>query len=177
MLLSDHSPARAATSVPEPNQTIPTGGNGGVRSTGTTGRRATRGVVRIIAIGNGMMTIVMDHRTAPPGRSAGSAVLDRPLDDPLRGSRPYATPRRSPVPRRLGVGVLAGALTMFVVALLDTVTGAQVPVLGSFASLPVPAGQEVVEVAPPPATPGTCLTWTKADASDTRVVDCGQTHL
>jgi hypothetical protein len=66
---------------------------------------------------------------------------------------------------------------MFVVALLDTVTGAHVPVLGSFAALPVPAGQEDVVMAPPPATPGICLTWSHADASDTRVVDCGQTHL
>ena len=129
-------------------------------------------------MGNGMMTIVMDLRTAPPGRSAGPAVLDRPLDGPARGSRPYAPPRRSPAPRRLGVGVLAGALTMFLVALLDTVTGAQVPVLGSFAALPAPAGQqEVVEMAPPPATPGTCLTWSRPDASDTSVVDCTQTHL
>ena len=125
-----------------------------------------------------MMTIVMDLRTAPPGRSAGSAVLDRPLDGPTRGSRPYAPPRRSPVPRRLGVGVLAGALTMFLVALLDTVTGAQVPVLGSFAALPAPLSeQEIVEMAPPPATPGTCLNWTRPDASDTTVVDCTQTHL
>ena len=125
-----------------------------------------------------MMTVDMDHRTAPPGRSVGSAVLDRPLDDPLHGSRPYASSRRSPAPRRLGVGVLAGALTMFLVALLDTVTGAQVPVLGSFAALPAPAGQqEVVEMAPPPATPGTCLNWTRPDASDTTVVDCGQVHL
>jgi hypothetical protein len=74
--------------------------------------------------------------------------------------------------------VLVGALTMFGVALLDTVTGAQVPVLGSFASLPAPANpQEVVAVAPPPATPGTCLTWTRADASDTRAVDCAESHL
>ena len=129
-------------------------------------------------MGNGMMTIDMDLRTAPPRRSAGPAVLDRPLDGPVRGSRPYAPPRRSPAPRRLGVGVLAGALTMFLVALLDTVTGAQVPVLGSFAALPAPAGQqEVVEMAPPPATPGTCLTWSRPDASDTSVVDCTQTHL
>jgi hypothetical protein len=142
-----------------------------------------------------MMTVDMDLRTAPPRRSAGSAVLDPHLDGPPRGPRPRAAsrPPRRPQPqpqptrrtspgsvsvsRRLGAGVLVGALTMFVVALLDTVTGAQVPVLGSFASLPVPAGQEIVEVAPPPATPGTCLTWSKADASDTSVVDCGQTHL
>jgi hypothetical protein len=164
--------------VPNPNQRIPTGGNGVVRSIPPTGRRDTPGPMRIIAMGNGMMTIDMDLRTAPPRRSAGSAVLDRPRDDPFRGSRPYATPRRSPAPRRLGVGVLAGALTMFVVALLDTVTGAQVPVLGSFAALPAPTGQqEIVEVAPPPATPGTCLTWGRPDASDTTVVDCGKTHL
>jgi Septum formation len=136
-----------------------------------------------------MMTVDMDLRTAPPRRSAGSAVLDPRFDGPLRGSpRPNRRPaprstarpalRGTAVPRRLGVGVLAGALTMFLVALLDTVTGAQVPVLGSFASLPAPAGQdEIVEVAAPPAAPGTCLTWTRADASDTRVVDCGQTHL
>ena len=67
---------------------------------------------------------------------------------------------------------------MFVVALLDTVTGAQVPVLGSFAALPAPAGdQEIVSLTTPPATPGTCLSWTRPDASDTRVVDCTQTHL
>jgi hypothetical protein len=66
---------------------------------------------------------------------------------------------------------------MFVVALLDTTTGAQVPVLGSFAALPAPAGGQIVEVAVPPPTPGTCLSWTHPDASDTSVVDCTQTHL
>ena len=140
-----------------------------------------------------MMTVDMAIRSAPPRRSAGSAVLDRPVAVAPRGSRPPsgrrpAPPRprptassvlrTAPVSRRLGAGVLVGALTMFVVAMLDTVTGAQVPVLGTFAALPAPAGQqEVVEVAPPPATPGTCLSWTHADASDTRVVDCRQTHL
>lgn len=156
-----------------------------------------------------MMTPDMDLRTAPPRRSAGTAVVDPRLDGAFRGSssrstsrpaprsapgpagrptvRPTSAPpapeasgaaRRPAAPRRLAVGVLAGALTMFVVALFDTVTGAQVPVLGSFAALPVPVGQEeAVEAAPPPATPGTCLAWTNADASDTRVVDCGQTHL
>jgi hypothetical protein len=97
-----------------------------------------------------MMTADMDLRTAPPRRSAGSAVLDPRFDGPLRGTRPRPTPRparrpaphQGPVPRRIAVGVLAGALTMFVVALLDTVTGAQVPVLGSFAALPAPAGQQ-----------------------------------
>lgn len=139
-----------------------------------------------------MMTSDMDHRTAPPGRSAGTAVLDPHVDGAPRtaaSSRPARRPAspdvptsadapRSRAPRRLGAGVLAGALTMFVVALLDTVVGAQVPVLGSFAALPVPVGQEeVVAAPPPPATPGTCLTWSHADASDTRLVDCRQTHL
>jgi hypothetical protein len=134
-----------------------------------------------------MMTVDMDL-IAPPRRSAASPVLDPRLDGAVRGPRPQtnpqlpAAPRTAPrgtgVPRRLGVGVLAGALTMLVVALLDTVAGAQVPVLGSFAALPSPAGrQEAIEVAPPPATPGTCLTWTKPDASDTTAVDCAQSHL
>ena len=29
----------------------------------------------------------------------------------------------------------------------------------------------------PPATPGTCLTWSRPDAADTAVVDCAQPHL
>jgi Septum formation len=144
-----------------------------------------------------MMTTDMDLRTAPPRRSAASAVLDPRFDGPLRGpQRPTPPSARRPAPRRtgrrlpgpawrrsvaplrLGAGVLAGAATMFVVALLDTVTGAQVPVLGSFAALPAPAGdQQIVSLTTPPATPGTCLSWTRADASDTRVVDCTQTHL
>ena len=142
-----------------------------------------------------MMTADMVLRTAPPRRSAASAVLDPHFDGALRGpqrstrpstgsprpraaTRPAAQPATGPVPRRLAAGVLVGALTMFVVALLDTVTGAQVPVLGSFAALPAPAGDsEVVSLVTPPATPGTCLSWTRPDASDTRVVDCTQTHL
>jgi putative regulator of septum formation len=117
-----------------------------------------------------MMTVVMDLRTAPPRRSTGPAVAPR-------GPQPYPGARSRP-PRRLVAGVLVGALTMLVVALLDTMTGAQVPVLGSFAALPSQAGQQgLLEVASPPATPGTCLIWKRSDASDTRPVDCAQTHL
>jgi hypothetical protein len=123
-----------------------------------------------------MMTIDMDH-SAPQRRSAGSPVSAPRIDGPPRGTRQRPAPVQFAAPRRLATGVLAGALTMLVVALLDTVTGAQVPVLGSFASLPSPARQEVVEVAAPPATPGTCLNWTRADASDTHAVDCTQAHL
>lgn len=119
----------------------------------------------------------MDLRTAPPRRSAGTAVLEPPRrDGPPRGSSLCPTAPRPTAPRRIAVGVLVGALMMFAVALLDDVAGAQVPVLGSFAALPVAAGQPLAP-APPPAAPGTCLSWVKADASDTRAVDCAQPHL
>ena len=124
-----------------------------------------------------MMTVDMDHRSAPQHRSAGSPVLAPRFDGPPRGTRPRSASSQFDASRRLAAGVLTGALTMLVVALLDTVTGAQVPVLGSFAALPAPAGQEILDVAAPPATPGTCLNWTRADASDTRAVDCTQAHL
>jgi hypothetical protein len=76
------------------------------------------------------------------------------------------------------MGVLLGALTMFGVATLDTFAGATVPVLGTLAALPVANDSpEVLEVPAPPATPGTCLMWTRPDAADTAVVDCAQPHL
>ena len=67
---------------------------------------------------------------------------------------------------------------MLAVASLDSLGGPTVPVLGSFAALPAaPSEPEVVEVQAPPATPGTCLNWTRADASDTHAIDCTQAHL
>jgi Septum formation len=67
---------------------------------------------------------------------------------------------------------------MFGVATLDTFAGATVPVLGTFAALPAANdGPEVLEVPAPPATPGTCLMWTRPDAADTSVVDCAEPHL
>jgi hypothetical protein len=80
--------------------------------------------------------------------------------------------------RRIMFGVLIGAAVMLAVATLDTFGGAKVPVLGSFAALPSAAGVEgPEEVPPPPATPGSCLTWTRADAADTQLVDCAKKHL
>jgi hypothetical protein len=75
--------------------------------------------------------------------------------------------------------VLLGAAVMLGVAMLDRVAGATVPVLGELAALPSPSGTaaSVEDVPPPPTTPGTCLNWTRADAADTAVVDCGQPHL
>lgn len=67
---------------------------------------------------------------------------------------------------------------MLGVAVLDTVTGTTVPVLGSFAALPAAVAEpDVIEVPAPPAVPGTCLTWTRPDAADTAVVDCNEPHL
>jgi hypothetical protein len=121
--------------------------------------------------------------------------MDRSLPAPPESTRsPQRTPGRAPhrspdvdapaedrvgAVRRIVTGVLVGALTMFGVATLDAFAGATVPVLGSFAALPAAAGAdpEVIEVPPPPATPGTCLTWARPDAADTAVVDCAQPHL
>ncbi|MFC4944828.1 septum formation family protein [Pseudonocardia sp. GCM10023141] len=103
-----------------------------------------------------------------PFRAAGGS--DRP--QPGR-SRPEPRPVR-----RVVMGVLIGALTMLGVATLDTFAGATVPVLGTLASLPAPAGgRNVVEVPAPPATPGTCLNWSRPDAADAVVVDCAAPHL
>ncbi|MEQ3551252.1 septum formation family protein [Pseudonocardia nematodicida] len=80
--------------------------------------------------------------------------------------------------RRVGVGILIGAFLMLTVASLDSLLGAEVPVLGSFASSGVPPRvEEVPPPPPPPDTPGTCLNWTRADATDTAAVDCAQPHL
>jgi hypothetical protein len=78
--------------------------------------------------------------------------------------------------RRVVLGVVVGALTMLGVATLDTVGHTEVPVLSTLAALPV-GGPDALEVPAPPATPGTCLSWSRPDAADTAVVDCGQPHL
>jgi hypothetical protein len=76
------------------------------------------------------------------------------------------------------VGVAVGAAAMLGVAVLDSVADTTVPVLGSFAALPdAVGGPDVIEVPAPPATPGTCLNWTRGDAADAEVVDCAQPHL
>ena len=112
------------------------------------------------------MTIDMDHRTAPQRRSAGSPVPAPRIDGPPRGTRQRPAPAQFAAPRRLAAGVLAGALTMLVVALLDTVdrrAGAGARVV----RLPAGAGGAAggrSRSRHPPATPGTCLNWTRPDA-------------
>ena len=122
---------------------------------------------------------VVDGDGAPP-RSPSSP---RPPDerDPSDVARSVGTTGGAaslrPL-RRIVAGVVVGALTMFGAAAFDTFGGTTVPVLGSFAALPAPPlVPEVVEVQAPPATPGTCLTWSRPDAVDTALVDCAQPHL
>ncbi|WP_214406078.1 septum formation family protein [Pseudonocardia lacus] len=116
----------------------------------------------------------------PAGLLGGDHAAPAPL--PKADRRAPARPRRGSSTqhpaRRVVLGVLVGALTMLGVASLDTMGAGTVPVLGSFAALPAaPAVPEVIEVEPPPATPGTCLNWSRADAADTALVDCAQSHL
>ncbi|MCW0213794.1 MAG: septum formation family protein [Pseudonocardia sp.] len=126
-------------------------------------------------------------RRDTPGNGDGT-----PAPRPTRAATRRAPGPSAPGPRRPGglpsvrqarrvvIGVLVGALTMLGVATLDTVAGATVPVLGSFAALPSPTGtaaDEAEEAPPPPTTPGTCLNWSRKDAADTAVVECAQPHL
>ncbi|MBP2364702.1 septum formation family protein [Pseudonocardia parietis] len=105
-----------------------------------------------------------------PGGTDGDTALvtaDRPATGGggLRGAR------------RVGIGILVGAFLMFAVASLDSLLGAEVPVLGSFASSGVPPRvEEPPPLPPPPDTPGTCLNWGRADATDTTAVNCAQQH-
>lgn len=128
-----------------------------------------------------MMTGDMDQLLTAPIRVVedGDAPPRSPSSPPPDDREPSAAPRGSMHPVwRTVTGVVIGALTMFGVATVDTFGGSTVPVLGSFAALPEPPREpEVVEVAAPPATPGTCLNWTRPDAVDTALVDCAQPHL
>jgi hypothetical protein len=83
-------------------------------------------------------------------------------------------------PPRVGVviGLLLGAVVMLTAAALTDVTGTRVPVLSKLASAPIPEAQRpLAERTPPPATPGTCLTWQRTDAADAVLVDCASPHL
>lgn len=148
-----------------------------------------------------MMTADMDRLLTAPGRDAtrwedgadcdtevigvpqrtGRHGAPLPLRQPPAGRSPQGGPRRSPEPRharRVVIGVLIGAATMLGVASLDTFAGAKVPVLGTLASLPSPTGGGgAVEVPAPPATPGSCLSWSRPDAADAAVTECEQPHL
>ncbi|MFP5068797.1 septum formation family protein [Pseudonocardia nantongensis] len=80
--------------------------------------------------------------------------------------------------RRVGIGILLGAFVMLAVASMDSLLGAEVPVLGSFASSGGAATADAPPpMPPPPDTAGTCLNWSRADATDTAAVDCAQPHL
>ena len=114
-----------------------------------------------------MMTIAMTSLLTPQR----SPQVRKPAGRPAAGGGFSAL-----AVRRIVLGVVVGALTMFGVATLDTVAKTEVPVLSTLAALPV-GGAGAGEASAPPATPGTCLSWTSPDAADTAVVDCGQPHL
>jgi len=120
-----------------------------------------------------MMTALMERTLtapAPPVRTPNPPP-------PRRAARPRPVPAAAPV-RRLVASLLVGSVVMLGAAMLDTVGDTEVPVLGSFAALPASVGQrKVVEVPPPPADPGSCLTWTRGDAADAAVVSCAKPHL
>ncbi|GAA4981092.1 septum formation family protein [Pseudonocardia tropica] len=122
-------------------------------------------------------------RTAVHGGQGTTSVLSRPSATPVVPTR-----RRGPADgaagrgglrgaRRVGIGILVGALLMLAVASVDSLLGAEVPVLGSFASSGVPKVEEPPPLPPPPDTAGTCLNWTRSDATDTAAVDCARPHL
>ena len=111
---------------------------------------------------------------------SGRPRFDRPALDRLPLG-PLARIRLDRLERRhvgLVFGLLLGAAVMLVVATLSAMTGKEVPVLSTLASAPVPDSElPIAERKPPPATPGSCLSWRRADAADTEVVDCAGPHL
>lgn len=124
-----------------------------------------------------MMTVVMDRTLTAPRPARDDDAPPRPPSSAPQPGRRAPSPSVHPA-RRVVTGVVVGALLMFGAASLDTFAGAEVPVLGSFAAVAAPPDEpEIVEVPAPPATPGTCLTWSRPDAADTAIVDCAQPHL
>lgn len=116
-----------------------------------------------------MMAPDMEPITTRDAPSSASPPQDR---TPARGGRP----RTFHVV--VVVGLLTGAAIMLLCATLYDTTGTKVPVLSTLASAPVPDNQRpLADRTPPPATPGTCLTWKRADAADAYAVDCGHRHL
>ena len=114
-----------------------------------------------------MMTIAMTGLLTPPRPPQLRPGTGRP---PSSGGFPALAVRR------IVLGVALGALTMLAVATLDTVAQTEVPLLSTLAALPSGTADDRATPAPP-ATPGTCLSWSRPDAADTAVVDCGQPHL
>jgi hypothetical protein len=126
-------------------------------------------------------------RTAVHAGQGTTSVLSRPSATPVAPTRRRRSSEASGRAgagrggllgaRRVGIGILVGAVLMLTVASVDSLLGAEVPVLGSFASSGVPKVEEPPPLPPPPDTPGTCLNWTRSDATDTAAVDCARPHL
>ncbi|MET0191083.1 MAG: septum formation family protein [Pseudonocardia sediminis] len=143
------------------------------------------GRTAVVAAPDPRTALVEQETTAvpAPARSGAPAGLDRPeRRTPVRPGRRGKDTTTSTA-RRIGAGILVGAFLMLAVASLDSLMGAQIPVLGSFASSggnggsASPAADEAPPAPPPPDTAGICLNWTRPDAVDTAAVDCARPHL
>ncbi|WP_051342220.1 septum formation family protein [Pseudonocardia spinosispora] len=101
--------------------------------------------------------------------------------DPTAPHEPGDAPSRLKLDRRhviVVVGLLIGAVIMLLTAAVNATTGAEVPVLSTLATAPVPDDQKpIAERTPPPPTPGTCLSWRRSDAADAEAIDCTSPHL
>lgn len=122
-------------------------------------------------------------RTPPQPASPAPAGLGGPdRRTPVRpGRRTTGTPAgpTTSTARRIGAGILAGAFLMLLVASVDSIVGAQIPMLGSFAAPEDGSGgpDAPPPMPPPPDTPGVCLNWNRPDAADTAAVDCARPHM
>ncbi|ANY06677.1 septum formation family protein [Pseudonocardia sp. HH130630-07] len=147
----------------------------------TTGEQAYDGYDGRYSRAPGATTVLSrpdDPAAAPAAPAAGPTSLTPVAPTRRRGTTAGPGGGGLRGARRVGVGILVGAFLMFAVATVDSLLGAQVPVLGSFASSGVPTrSEEPPPMPPPPDTPGTCLTWSRSDATDTKAVDCSQPHL
>lgn len=125
-----------------------------------------------------MMASEMESTTTTTRVTHDTGAPAEPPSDQTPGDPPTRVGGLRPHHVVAVVGLLAGAAAMLLVAALNDVAGTKVPVLSTLASAPVPDNQRpLADRTPPPATPGTCLTWKRPDAADAFAVDCGRQHL
>jgi hypothetical protein len=118
--------------------------------------------------------------TLQPPRAPDKPRTARHKSPTRRTPRSGGSDRSGLSPRHIGlvVGLMIGGAAMLVVAAMGEISGTRVPVLSSLAESA--AGDNPRMIAPrppPPATPGSCLTWRRPDAADAEAVDCKDQHL
>lgn len=97
-----------------------------------------------------------------------------------RGSRSGGSGGFRLSPKHIGmvIGLMVGGAVMLVVAALGEMAGTRVPLLTSLAEAPFGDNPRTIAPRPPPpATPGSCLTWRRPDAADAEAVNCADQHL